>query len=103
MYQLEFVFQLLVPLQFMYFQYNVYLSIVVCTNVIGNNLKTPQLVGLAHQLGCKNTKWENVKSYKINGDEKMQQIYNKLKHMNRTRFVVRNSCIYLWPTMGMYK
>ena len=60
MYQLELVFRLLVRLQFMYFQYNmVYLSIVVCTNivyihtVIQNNLRTPQLAGFAHQLGCK--------------------------------------------------
>ena len=33
MYQLELVFRLLVRLQFMYFQYNVYLSIVVRTNI----------------------------------------------------------------------
>ena len=32
-YQLKLVFWLLVRLQFMYFQYNVYLSIVVCTNI----------------------------------------------------------------------
>ena len=51
-----------VGFQFMYFQYNVYLSIVVCTNivyiyaythVIPNNLRTPQLAGFARQLGCK--------------------------------------------------
>ena len=69
MYQLELVFRLLVRLQFMYFQYNVYLSIVVRTNiykyiyiyiyiyiythVIQNNLRTPQLAGFARQLGCK--------------------------------------------------
>ena len=34
MYQLELVFQLLVCLQFVYFQYNVYLSIVVHTNIV---------------------------------------------------------------------
>ena len=64
--QLELVFRLLVRLQFMYFQYNVYLSIVVRTNkyiyiyiyiynthVIQNNLRTPQLAGFARQLGCK--------------------------------------------------
>ena len=34
MYQLELVFRLLVCLQFMYLQYNVYLSIVVCTYII---------------------------------------------------------------------
>ena len=50
---------LLVRLQFMYFQYNVYLSIVVRTNIvyiihmIQNNLRTPQLAGEARQLGCK--------------------------------------------------
>ena len=60
MYQLELVFQLLVRLQFMYLQYNVYLSIVVrtyiiiYTHVIQNNLRTPQLAGFARQLGCKN-------------------------------------------------
>ena len=32
--QLELVFRLLVRLQFMYFQYNVYLSIVVRTNIV---------------------------------------------------------------------
>ena len=55
MYQLELVFR---RLQFMYLQYNVYLSIMVCTNiiiiiinniihthVIQNNLRTPQLAG----------------------------------------------------------
>ena len=31
--QLELVFRLLVRLQFVYFQYNMYLSIVVCTNI----------------------------------------------------------------------
>ena len=64
MYQLELVFQLLVRLQFMYFQYNVYLSIVVRTNIVffyihahdpkQINLRTPQLAGFACQLGCKN-------------------------------------------------
>ena len=34
MYQLELVFRLLVRLQFMYFQYKVYLSIVVRTNIV---------------------------------------------------------------------
>ena len=34
MYQLELVFWLLVCLQFMYLQYNVYLSIVVHTNIV---------------------------------------------------------------------
>ena len=60
--QLELVFRLLVRLQFMYFQYNVYLSIVVRTNIvffiythmIQNNLRTPQLAGFARQLGCNN-------------------------------------------------
>ena len=64
--QLELVFRLLVRLQFMYLQYNVYLSIVVCTyiyiyiyiyiytHVTQNNLRTPQLAGFARQLGCKN-------------------------------------------------
>ena len=33
MYQLELVFQLLVHLQCIYFQYNMYLSIVVCINI----------------------------------------------------------------------
>ena len=59
--QLELVFQLLVRLQFVFFQYNMYLSIVVHTNivyiiythVIQNNLRTPQLAGFARQLGCK--------------------------------------------------
>ena len=37
MYQLELVFRLLVRLQFMYFQYNVYLSIVVRTNIYKYN------------------------------------------------------------------
>ena len=63
MYQLELVFRLLVRLQLMYLQYNVYLSIVVrtyiyiyiYTHVIQNNLRTPQLAGFARQLGCKNT------------------------------------------------
>ena len=45
--QLELVFQLLVYLQFMYLQYNMYLSIVVHTHMIQNNLWTPQLVGVA--------------------------------------------------------
>ena len=57
--QLELVFQLLGQ---MYLQYNVHLSIVVCTyyiiyiymHVIQNNLRTPQLVGEARQLGYKN-------------------------------------------------
>ena len=45
--------------QFMYFQYNVYLSIVVCTNIYKyihtqNNLRTSQLAGFTHQLGYKN-------------------------------------------------
>ena len=60
-YQLELVFRLLVRLQFMYLQYNMYLSIVVRTNIyiiymhmIQNNLRTPQLAGFACQLGCKN-------------------------------------------------
>ena len=65
MYQLELVFRLLVRLQLMYLQYNVYLSIVVrtyiyiyiYTHVIQNNLRTPQLAGFARQLGCKN--WLN--------------------------------------------
>ena len=60
--QLELVFRLLVHLQLMYLQYNVYLSIVVrtyiniyiYTHVIQNNLRTPQLAGFARQLGCKN-------------------------------------------------
>ena len=60
--QLELVFRLLVRLQFMYFQYNMYLSIVVRTNIvffiymhmIQNNLRTPQLAGFARQLGCRN-------------------------------------------------
>ena len=39
MYQLELVFRLLVRLQFMYFQYNVYLSIVVRTNIIYKYIK----------------------------------------------------------------
>ena len=34
MYQLELVFRLLVRLQFMYFQHNMYLSIVVRTNIV---------------------------------------------------------------------
>ena len=75
MYQLELVFRLLVRLQFMYFQYNVYLSIVVRTNiykyiyiyiythVIQNNLRTPQLAGFARQLGC-NKKIKNIKNKK---------------------------------------
>ena len=61
--QLELVFRLLVHLQLMYLQYNVYLSIVVrtyiiYTHMIQNNLRTPQLVGFARQLGCK--KWKNA-------------------------------------------
>ena len=56
--QLELVFRLLVRLQFMYFQYNMYLRIVVriikiYTHVIQNNLRTTQLAGFARQLGCK--------------------------------------------------
>ena len=60
--QLELVFRLLVRLQFMYLQYNAYLSIVVRTyiyiyihtHVTQNNLRTPQLAGFTRQLGCKN-------------------------------------------------
>ena len=63
MYQLELsCIPVASALQFMYFLYNVYLSIVVRTNivyiihthVIQNNLRTPQLAGEARQLGCKN-------------------------------------------------
>ena len=64
--QLELVFLLLgqVRLQFMYFQYNMYLSIVVRTNnihaLIQSNPRTPQLAGFARQLGCKNESAVNI-------------------------------------------
>ena len=65
MYQLELVFRLLVRLQFMYFQYNVYLRIVVRTNIvyiiyiyiymhmIQTILGHPSWWASPHQLGCK--------------------------------------------------
>ena len=91
--QLELVFWLLVRLQFMYFQYNVYLSIVVRTNivfflyiytqVIQNNLRTPQLAGFACQLGCKNTSADVAKvlqEFKQNQNEQDKLLKLFLEH-----------------------
>ena len=47
---LEPVFQLLVRLQFMYLQYNMYLS---AQYIHAHDPKQSQMAGFAHQLGCK--------------------------------------------------
>ena len=52
--QLELVFQLLVHLQFMYFQYNMYLSIVVRTNISKTILGHPSWRALPASWGVKN-------------------------------------------------
>ena len=54
-----YLYYLLVHSQFMYLQYNVYLNIVVHTNInihAQNHLRTSQLAlaGFTRQLGCKN-------------------------------------------------
>ena len=38
-----------------------YIYIYIHTHVIQNNLRTPQLVGFARQLGCKNLAYYNVR------------------------------------------
>ena len=41
---------------------HIYIYIYIHTHVIQNNLRTPQLVGFARQLGCKNSGFEPVLS-----------------------------------------
>ena len=118
--QLELVFWLLVRLQFMYFQYNMYLhvSIVVHTNivyiyiyiyiyiyththththVIQNNLRTPQLAGFARQLGCKKTKIKPHENYPLYGIQDLIGIHNLVT----TPFAVSQLMLWIGFTMVM--
>ena len=43
-----------------YIHIYIYIYIYIYTHVIQNNLRTPQLAGFAHQLGCKNNEFTGL-------------------------------------------